>query len=445
MSDCRDCANEESFRELTSGKITYITKKIQNLLNSKKEFKEIDLTKGNILNNKYIQTLDNILLKISGPNGEIFRLLLNKTDIYEPGFKLKKNGVDINQELGYHYFGIVDGYPESYAVINIFWQNQTQFKMTGMIRVENDPYEISIDETNLDLTKSNRFKSINLRQVPTSLKIECNTDMSEKTVVVNKINENTVLLEKIPKPTISTKNISPKYIRLHCDLLVVTDISDTQAFNNLVSIFTGMKNVFINDPDVEVTLRLISVSIWIPDSLPWKFNYSFEKAENSNLNSYRDYRRNNLEPNTDVYWFFVENPTTSGISKFNSLCRPPEFPVFMTYSRLISDPNFAFNVFVCSHELGHICGSRHTFDCVWERPIGVSNQSLGGCKTCGGQCDSCASTLIVGNCNQPGGRTPESNTLMSYCINFTPLVFGPQPGSVIRRTVDNAACLPNLN
>jgi hypothetical protein len=109
----------------------------------------------------------------------------------------------------------------------------------------------------------------------------------------------------------------------------------------------------------------------------------------------------------------------------------------MCYSGLNSTyqnvPTYSWTIMVCTHEKGHLIGSRHTHACVWNG----NNTAIDGC-----------SGFTEGNCPVPG-QPPGGGTVMSYChqnvgINFN-LGFGPQPGNVIRNTVNNANCLDGCN
>jgi hypothetical protein len=92
-------------------------------------------------------------------------------------------------------------------------------------------------------------------------------------------------------------------------------------------------------------------------------------------------------------------------------------------------PTYSWNVYVCTHELGHLFGSRHTHACVWNG----DNTAIDGCAG-----------YTEGNC-PIRGIPPEGGTIMSYChntgvgVNFN-LGFGPQPGNVIRNNVVAASC-----
>jgi hypothetical protein len=92
-------------------------------------------------------------------------------------------------------------------------------------------------------------------------------------------------------------------------------------------------------------------------------------------------------------------------------------------------PSYSWEVYVTSHEFGHLFGSRHTHACVWNG----NNTAIDGC-----------SGFVEGSCGLPG--TPSGGgTIMSYChlnvgINFS-LGFGPQPAQLIRNNVEAATCL----
>jgi metallopeptidase family M12-like protein len=118
---------------------------------------------------------------------------------------------------------------------------------------------------------------------------------------------------------------------------------------------------------------------------------------------------------------------------FNGFCNPNRsqsecysgiFPFFENV------PTYSWTVYVFTHEMGHLFGSRHTHACVWNG----NGTAIDGC-----------SGATEGGCSLPG-IPPEGGTIMSYChlqsigINFS-LGFGPQPGNVIHNAFNGAGCL----
>ena len=89
------------------------------------------------------------------------------------------------------------------------------------------------------------------------------------------------------------------------------------------------------------------------------------------------------------------------------------------------------NVVTTCHYFGHLLGSKHTHDCVWNG----NNTSIDGCFYEGG----------ITPCPGPDPGYPvNGGTMMSYCSPghgwFYNLAegFGPQPGNIIRNTVNQA-------
>lgn len=91
---------------------------------------------------------------------------------------------------------------------------------------------------------------------------------------------------------------------------------------------------------------------------------------------------------------------------------------------------YSWDVFSTTHELGHVIGSRHTHACAWGPQ---KNRAL----------DHCAP--LEGSCASPG--IPASGTMMSYCyLSSMPGIdflkgFGPEPGALLRTSVQQASCL----
>jgi hypothetical protein len=86
-----------------------------------------------------------------------------------------------------------------------------------------------------------------------------------------------------------------------------------------------------------------------------------------------------------------------------------------------------------THELGHNLGSPHTHACAWNG----NNTAIDGCGPASGNDEGCTGPL----------PTTTKGTIMSYChlVNSVGISFangfGPQPGDLIRQTIDSKACM----
>lgn len=121
---------------------------------------------------------------------------------------------------------------------------------------------------------------------------------------------------------------------------------------------------------------------------------------------------------------------------FNAFCNPSAsaresysgiFPFFSDV------PTYSWTVYVFTHEMGHLFGSRHTHACVWNG----NGTALDGCGQTAG--------FFEGGCGV-GPIPGDGGTMMSYChlnsvgVNFSQ-GFGSQPGNVIRNGFNSASCL----
>ncbi|MBK9108094.1 MAG: hypothetical protein IPM92_06820 [Saprospiraceae bacterium] len=120
-----------------------------------------------------------------------------------------------------------------------------------------------------------------------------------------------------------------------------------------------------------------------------------------------------------------------GIAYINTICNSSySYAYGNVVGSYTQSPAYSWDVFVVAHELGHVFGSRHTHACAWGPN---KNQAI----------DNCAK--LEGTCGLPG--IPKKGTMMSYCyLSNMPGIdfltgFGPEPGALIRSTIQNASCL----
>lgn len=208
-----------------------------------------------------------------------------------------------------------------------------------------------------------------------------------------------------------------------CYAPYVNNSSDITATTNwLTAIHNNIATLYNND-DVKIALN--EVFVWTtPD--PYTGN------PNANLASFRTNRQTF---NGDLA-HLVNQPSTTSVAYVNSLCttsRHAYSGASQTYSNV---PVYSWTIEAMTHEMGHSLGSPHTHACAWNG----NSTAIDGCGTQAG--------FPEGTC--PTGPIPSSvvkGTIMSYChllsgvgINFAN-GFGPQPGALIRSTVDSKPCL----
>ncbi|MBK9221501.1 MAG: hypothetical protein IPO16_05200 [Saprospiraceae bacterium] len=130
------------------------------------------------------------------------------------------------------------------------------------------------------------------------------------------------------------------------------------------------------------------------------------------------YSKNNLAP-------------LGGISYINTLCNSSyAYAYANVLGTYVNAPAYSWDVFMVTHEIGHVLGSRHTHACVW----GPSkNKAI----------DNCAK--LEGSCSNPG--VPVKGTIMSYCFQSgmpgidLNLGFGTEPGNLIRQRIASSNCV----
>lgn len=453
MADCQNC--DSKFRSVGP---TKTSTKIRDLLQEQVPFVENDLFKtkepvsllrategGEVLpkltlstdslNAFYNSKTDNITMNIPGPNGENLKLVLTKVKVYPEDFQVTNGTNVIDIPLGVHYFGLVEGYEDSRVIMNIF-----KDEVTGIITIDNDPIELTRDKSVRDLEEYSLHRTRYAKG-----RFSCNTETTVKK------------MSKIDSQ-ISSRAPLDKYIRFQLETV-------DNNYTDIMTLFMVVQDIYLNDPDVEVNLVPSGITLWTtapgPSQIPFAYVPS-NGANVSNLILYSNYRTTNPLPNVDAYQMVPvgSEQQLGGIAWIDTLCYIGGGVGPFGISVIEPGPTPAYTVFswnakVLAHELAHNIGSVHTFDCEWSVP-GPSGPtgSLGGCGITGneGICVPCSNSAPVGTCYQPGpngyvytsvnGATGYSGqTIMSYCENFTPMVFGAQPGALIRNNVLNSSCL----
>ena len=336
-------------------------------------------------------------------NKESLELDLVQVDIFSSDFEVTRGSdgqaVDVNR--GLHYRGVVKGDSRSVVAISIF-----KDEVMGII---------SNDDGNLVLGKlkgtnwSDEHVLYNDKDVLQDHHFECATEDDGIGYKPKDLEYNN---QKSPGDCIK--------LYIEADYDIFQDKGSVSATSNYI---TGLMNevitLYANESIVAVVSQLVV----------WDVVSPYSSTSSSGMLS--DFQANLGTFNGDLAQLFSYQASGGIAAGFSGICNPnPDNS--MCFSSINSSyavvPTYSWSVMVATHEFGHLWGSRHTHACVWNG----NNTAIDGCYTTEG---SCSSPPIPQN----GG------TIMSYChlqsvgINFNN-GFGPQPGNVIRNSVDNASC-----
>jgi hypothetical protein len=208
-----------------------------------------------------------------------------------------------------------------------------------------------------------------------------------------------------------------------CYTPYVNNGSDTTTTTNwLTAIHNNIATLYNND-DIKIALNEVFV---------WTTADPYTGTPNANLASFR---ANRQTFNGDLA-HLVNQPSTTSVAYVNSLCttsRHAYSGASQTYNNV---PVYSWTIEAMTHEMGHSLGSPHTHACAW-------NGNSTAIDGCGAQAGYPEGTCPTGPIPSPSVK----GTIMSYChllsgvgINFAN-GFGPQPGALIRNTVDSKSCL----
>ena len=216
----------------------------------------------------------------------------------------------------------------------------------------------------------------------------------------------------------SYESISPPIIQLPqstpvcVELAIVIDFYTRQTFNSdlesinwALAIFAGVSQIY--ESETNAAIQVNYTYIWnIVD--PYSVFIAQSSAMLSELKNY--WQTNNSGINRDLVHLLSKrtNTGTGGIAYLDVLCDnnfgygfSSDLNNDTTYN--FPNPSYTWNLFVCSHEIGHNFGAHHTFWCGW-----ASDPTI---PFAGGVIDNCVD--VEGSCsNNP---LPQTGTIMSYC------------------------------
>lgn len=345
------------------------------------------------------------------PGMGVFRLLMYKVDIYSNGFEvMTSSGMPFDGSQGIaHYRGIVEGDRNSVVSMTI-----TADEVMAII--SNDNGNFVLGKLTGDL--QGRHVIYNDRQIAGQHTYECGTNTS---LLANPLPEEAMRLDPLPPGTLTTKCVDWYY---ETDYDIFVGKGSVSAVNTYIQGMFNQVSTLYNNDGISVTLQTLFI---------WDTTDPYTGTTTSNyLNQFGAYRTSFAG---DVAMLIGYNGG-GGVAYVNGLCSSSN-QYKMGYSAISATyqnvPTYSWTVEVVTHEGGHLLGSRHTHDCVWNG----NNTRIDGCGPAAGYNSGTCAT----------GPIPTSGTIMSYChlvsgvgINFNN-GFGPQPTSAIVNTINNAACL----
>lgn len=338
----------------------------------------------------------------AGPSVE---LELVQVDLFAQGFNVvtsDSNGQPVTYDRGVHYWGLIKGSADSLAAISIFKDEVigTYSSATGGNFVigklaGKNPARDHILYAEKDLTAT--------------IPVEC--DMPD---------DNTAFSQEQLASSSAVTRCVKVFIEADHDLFLNKG-SVNATINYVTGVFNQSAALFSNEG---IPISISEIFVW---TSPSPYNGGSSDVQLAQFQSFR------TSFNGDIA-HLVDLESQGGIAAgFNGFCNPNRSQS-QCYSGIEPSfnnvPTYSWTVFVFTHEMGHLFGSRHTHACVWNG----NGTAIDGC-----------SGFTEGGCFLPGIPS-NGGTIMSYChlqsvgINFS-LGFGPQPGNVIRNQFNGASCL----
>jgi len=334
-------------------------------------------------------------------------LTLKRHEIFTPDFKLFTSSDPtkaIDYTPGLHYMGIVEGDPSSVVALSVFHDQVMAMMATNdgnfvIGPIKDDPEGRHIFYNDRDLDQIFNF--------------ECDAQ-----------DDGIGYTEAQLKPLQNNRDVNDCvriYIEINNDIVTAKG-GAIQATNYITGIFNQSFVLYANE---QLTLTISEILAWTTTS-PYT-GYSSSGMLNS-------YRANTEFFNGDLSHLVSFDSIFGGVASINGPCHQSSPDYSKCFSGIRNSfsvvPIFSFPVFVITHEMGHLLGSNHTHACVWNG----NYTAIDGCEET--------------PCAPDPPLPPEGGTIMSYCypsngsfINFN-LGFGPQPGNLIRNTINTAGnCL----
>lgn len=353
---------------------------------------------------KLLESQEDLLsLSIPTSSRTHINLLLKKNGIFAPDFKLFASSdphTAINYIPGLHYKGIIEGDPNSLVGLSVY-RNQVMAFISG----QHGNLEIKLIPGDEDF----RHALFNVEDMDQPFNFECSGP-------VDTLDYTSDQLLQSPSPR-DVNDCVRLYIELD-DELVTAKGGAIPATDFMMGVLNQSIVVFANE----------QINMVVSEMLAWDVSSPYSSANATfMMQSFMD--------NTGFYngdLAMLVNYTNFGGHSYGALgglCHPN--PDMSKCAGPLNQTSEFSNVVTTCHYFGHLLGSRHTHDCIWNG----NNTSI----------DACFYDGADGPCPGPyPAYPPNGGTMMSYCSPghgwFYNLAegFGPQPGDIIRNTVNQA-------
>ncbi len=337
------------------------------------------------------------------------RVLLYNENISPNGFTLTtEKGIVAREKDIANYRGSIDNDPASLVALTF---------------ANNEVYGfISNSEGNYVIGQSGNIRSrhiiYNDADLTQQAPFDCITDTD--------IPQSPVMLARAAEVTAVTNKCVNWYWETDYDLFV--NKGSLAAVNSYMqAVFNQMATLYANDG---MTMVLKTLFVWTTDD---PYTGTSTSGYLTQFGNYRTSFDGDLA-------HLIGMKGGGGIAWVNGACRATKNR--MAYSGISASyqnvPTYSWTVECITHEQGHLLGSQHTHDCVWNG----NNTKIDGCGDNAG--------YTSGTCANPGNPSG-GGTIMSYChllsgvgINFNN-GFGPLPAERMINTINAASCLLACN
>lgn len=357
--------------------------------------------------NKKSETLT---LRVPTFGGSPVELELVQVDLFAPNFFVATSasqGAPVAYNRGVHYWGTIKGLENSFATISVFKDEVIGSYsssvlgnfVVGKLGGKNPQREHIVYAEN-DLT--------------TAIPVSCAMPDDDTPFTPEQVSDSAFATQ-------SASRCINIYLEADFDLFQNKG-SVSETVNYLTGFFNQAAALYSNEG---LPISISEIFVW---TSPSPYNGASSGQQLAQFQSVR------TSFNGDI-GHLVDLENQGGVAAgFNGFCNPNASArqsysgIFPFYSDV---PTYSWTVYVFTHEIGHLFGSRHTHACVWNG----NGTPIDGCGPAAGFTEGCSGPI-------PG----DGGTIMSYChlnsvgVNFSQ-GFGPQPGNVIRNAFNSASCL----